>query len=147
VSAGQRIKVLEILLKAKKVAVYNMSEKGYKKLDTWKKAHQLVLMVYKLSDNFPSHESFGLTSQLRRAVLSVSVNIVEGHASVSKKEFLNFLNIANRSLVETEYLLEVAMELGYLSLEKYQETEIIRNDVGLLLNRLIRSIRDRLSDS
>jgi len=70
--------------------------------------------VYKATAQFPKEELYGVTSQIRRSALSVALNIVEGHASNSKKEFMSFLNIANRSLVETEYLLEVAQELGYL---------------------------------
>jgi four helix bundle protein len=85
-----------------------------------------------------------LTSQIRRAALSISTNIVEGQASPSKKDFLNFLNIANKSLVETEYLLEAALELQYISREKYDELDGLRYGVGILLNGLIRSIKTKL---
>ncbi|MCX5714225.1 MAG: four helix bundle protein, partial [Candidatus Omnitrophica bacterium] len=78
---------------------------------------------------------------LRRATLSIAANIVEGQASSSKRDFLNFLNIANRSLVETEYLLEVSMNLGYLVKEEYEKLERIRSDVGVLLHGLSRSIK------
>jgi four helix bundle protein len=119
-------------------------KKGYKKLLVWNKAHEFVLLVYKKTSDFPKSELYGLTSQLRRAALSVAANIVEGQASASKKEFLNFLNMANRSLVETEYLLEVAEQLGYLSCEVYQELEAVRKEAGFLLNGIIRSLRNRL---
>jgi four helix bundle protein len=71
----------------------------------------------------------------------VPTNIVEGHASVSKKEFLNFLNIANRSLVEVEYLMETACELKYMDRKKYQEFEDLRREVGLILSSFTRSLR------
>lgn len=74
-------------------------KKGYRKLKVWGKAHKFAMEIYKTSKVFPKEEIYGLTSQIRRAAFSVSLNIVEGQASVSKKEFLNFLNIANRSLV------------------------------------------------
>ncbi len=123
---------------------YSVKEKGYKKLEAWKKAHKLVILVYKHSKDFPRNEGYGLTSQLRRAALSISTNMVEGQASTSKREFLNFLNIANRSLVESEYLLEVALELQYLSKEKYDELDKLKYETGVLLNGLTRSIRIKL---
>ena len=122
----------------------SVKEKGYKKLEVWKKAHKFVILVYKYTKDFPKNEEYSLTSQLRRAVLSIPTNIVEGQASISKREFLNFLNIANRSLVETEYLLEVALELQYFSKDKYDELDKLRCEIGILLNSLIRSIRTKL---
>ena len=118
--------------------------KGYKKLEVWKKAHEFVLLTYKYTKEFPKFELFGLTSQIRRAVVSITANIVEGQASNSKRDFLNFLNMANRSLVETEYLLETALDLMYLSKDKFEQLESIRVSVGNLLNGLIRSLRNKL---
>jgi len=127
------------------VSMYqSVKEKGYKKLEVWKKAHKFVILVYECTKGFPRNEEYGLTSQLRRAVLSIPTNIVEGQASISKREFLNFLNIANRSLVETEYLLEVALELQYFSKDRYDELDKLRCEIGILLNSLIRSIRTKL---
>lgn len=122
----------------------SVREKGYKKLEAWKKAHNLTILIYKYTEDFPKNEAYSMTSQLRRAALSVSTNMVEGQASTSKKVFLNFLNMANRSLVETEYLLEVARELSYLSEDKYSELDKLRYETGILLNGLIRSIKSRL---
>jgi four helix bundle protein len=120
------------------------NEKGYKNLEAWKRAHKFSMAIYKHTRLFPRNEEYGLTSQLRRAGLSVPTNIVEGQASISKREFLNFLNISNRSLVESEYLLEVALELGYLTKEQYKEIENYKYETGVLLNGLIRSIRSKL---
>jgi four helix bundle protein len=118
--------------------------KGYKKLEVWKKAHEFVLLIYKHTKDFPKSELFGLNSQVRRSAVSIAANIVEGQASNSKKDFLNFLNIANRSLVETEYLLETALDLKYLAADKYEELESLRISVGNLLNGLMHSIRVKL---
>lgn len=116
-------------------------KKGYKKLKVWEKAHEFAIETYKISNKFPREELYGLTSQIRRAVFSISLNIVEGHASNSKKEFLNFLNIANRSLVETEYLLEIVWELNFISEMEYQRLEKLRSEVGGMLNAFTSSVK------
>jgi len=118
------------------------NKKGYKKLIVWERAHQLAMEIYKMSQTFPREEMYGLTSQIRRAAFSVPLNIVEGHASNSKREFLSFLNIANRSLVETEYLLEIVRELNFLNGTDYQRLEEMRNEVGIMLNALTKSIKE-----
>lgn len=122
----------------------SVKEKGYKKLEVWKKANDFVVLIYRYTKDFPRNEEYALTSQIRRAALSIPTNIVEGQASTSKKEFLNFLNMANRSLVESEYLLEFALKLEYLTEEKHSELDKLRYNVGILLNGLIRSVRVRL---
>ncbi len=115
--------------------------KGYKKLKVWEKAHRFALEVYRISSEFPKEETYGLTSQIRRSAFSTPLNIVEGHASNSKKEFSSFLNIANRSLVETEYLLEIVKELNFIEDTEYQRLERMRSEVGVMLNAFSRSIR------
>jgi len=118
--------------------------KGYKKLKVWEKAHNLATEIYIVSKAFPKEELYGLTSQIRRAGFSVPLNIVEGHASSSKKEFLSFLNIANRSLVETEYLLEVIRELNFLNETGYQRLEGLRSEVAVMLNAFTKAIRAKI---
>lgn len=120
------------------------SEKGYRKLIVVDEAGELVDLVYKFTKDFPKNEEYGLTSQLRRAALSVPLNIVEGQASLSKKEFASFLNIANRSLVEAEYLLETAFRLGYLTAERFKELDLKRRKIGIHLHNLIISVRSCL---
>lgn len=117
------------------------TKKGYKKLKVWEKAHNLAIEIYRVSKAFPKEELYGLTSQIRRAGFSVPLNIVEGHASSSKKEFLSFLNIANRSLVEAEYLLEIVRELSFLNEVEYQRLEGIRTEVAIMLNAFTKSVR------
>ncbi|BCB96592.1 hypothetical protein JZK55_17420 [Dissulfurispira thermophila] len=73
---------------------------NYKNLIVWQKAHQLALMVYRLIESFPRHEQYALTSQIRRAVLSIPTNIVEGYNRKSKKEFIHFIDIALGSIAE-----------------------------------------------
>ena len=118
--------------------------KGYKKLKVWEKANGFVLSVYQTTKSFPREELYGVTSQLRRASLSVAVNIVEGHASTSTKDFLNFLNISNKSLVESEYLLEVARALDYLTEQDYKNLESLRKEVSIILFAFTRSIKSLL---
>lgn len=120
-------------------------KKGYRRLKVWQKAHILAMEIYKASKIFPKEEIYGLTSQIRRAAFSVSLNIVEGHASTSKKEFLSFLNIANRSLVETEYLLEIMKELNFLKEVDYYKLEEKRAEVAVMLTAFTKSVRNQLA--
>jgi len=120
-------------------------KKGYKKLKIWEKAHEFAIEIYKISTNFPKEELYGLTSQIRRSAFSISLNIVEGHASSSKKEFLNFLNIANRSLVETEYLLEIAKELNFINDAEYLRLENMRLEIGIMLNAFSKAVKTCLT--
>jgi len=82
---------------------------NYRKLIVWQRAHQLALEVYRLTENFPKSEQYSLTSQLKRAVLSIPTNIVEGYNRKSKREFAYFIDIALGSLAEVEYLLDFSV--------------------------------------
>lgn len=87
-------------------------------LKVWQRSHALVLEVYQLSATFPSEEKFGLVSQIRRAAVSVPSNIAEGTKRQSNIEFARFLNIAEGSLAEVEYLLLLSRDLGHLVVDK-----------------------------
>ena len=89
--------------------------RDFKKLNVWQEAHQLVLNVYKETMNFPKEEIYCLTSQIRRAVISIANNIAEGCGRNSKKELYNFLNISMGSSSEVEYLLLLSYDLDYLN--------------------------------
>lgn len=117
--------------------------KGYKKLKVWQEAHKLALLVYKIIKKFPKFEYFGLVSQIRRAVISIPANIVEGHTRKSSKEFIRFLIVANGSLVEVEYYFELALELEYIDKKDYGDFEKQRRIVGGLLNGLIKSLKQK----
>ena len=108
----------------------------YRELLVWQRSHKLVLELYRETQLFPAAERFGLTSQLRRAVLSVPTNIAEGARRASPREYANFLNIAQGSLSETEYLLLVSRDLGYIPVAaagKYltESAELLRMLMGL----------------
>ena len=87
--------------------------KSFEELVVWQKAHQFVLAVYRLSDAFPKHELYGLTSQLRRAAVSIPANIAEGFKKRGKSDKARFYNIAQGSLEECRYYLILARDLGY----------------------------------
>lgn len=93
---------------------------GYKRLVAWQIADKLAWGVYFVTDQFPKSELFGLTSQLRRAVLSVVLDIVEGYARESRREFKHFLKISLGSLAETFYLLEFLLRRGYITGSQYE---------------------------
>ncbi|MCP5007675.1 MAG: four helix bundle protein [Planctomycetes bacterium] len=105
----------------------------YKDLKVWQKADELAFEIYKVTKKFPKDELYGLTSQVRRAALSIPTNIVEGNARKGDKELSRFINIAIGSMTETEYLMDFAKRLGYLSETDYIRIENIRAEVGKLL--------------
>lgn len=118
-----------------------VSTSGYKKLFAWQKADELAEYVYTLTYKFPREELFGLTSQLRRAVLSIPLNIVEGHARFSKKEFARFLLISLGSIAETEYLLDFCLRRKLLTDTEYAKAAQLRQDTGNIIWKLYKSIR------
>jgi four helix bundle protein len=117
------------------------AEKGFRKLLVRQKAHQLVLMIYKFTEKFPKHEMFGLTSQIRRAIVSVPANMAEGYATGGKGQFGRYLDMAQGSLAEVEYYLILALELKYINQTEYEQTESLRSETGFLLHRLIEIVR------
>ena len=120
-----------------------MDKKGYRKLIVWQRAHGFVLDIYKVTANFPKEEMFGLTSQLRRAAVSVAANIVEGQAQNTNSQYLQFLNHSTGSLAEVEYYLELSRDLKYISPDLYEQLEDQRREIGFLLHQLITSLRRR----
>ncbi|MCX8030294.1 MAG: four helix bundle protein [Thermodesulfovibrionales bacterium] len=104
----------------------------YKNLIVWQKANELALKMYKLTEDFPKKETFGITSQLRRAALSVPTNIVEGYGRRSKTELSRFIDMARGSLAETEYLLEFSQSLGYIKSD-ISELQTLIEEVSKLL--------------
>jgi four helix bundle protein len=122
-----------------------MNKKGYHDLIVWQKSRELVKAVYELTEKFPYKETYGLTSQIRRAALSVVLNIVEGDRRNSRKEFLRFLDTADASLTEVEACLEIALDLKYLTLEEYEKIETSRKEIAKMLTSLIKSIKSYIS--
>ena len=91
-----------------------MSVQSYRDLRVWNIAVQLTLEVYRITESFPPSERFGLTSQLRRASVSIASNIAEGHARSTRGEYRNFLSIARGSAIEVEVQLFLAERIGYV---------------------------------
>lgn len=89
----------------------------FQDLKVWQWSHELVLEIYRLTREFPPSERFGITSQLRRAAVSVPTNIAEGAKRVGSQDYARFINIAEGSLAETEYLITLSRDLAYLSPE------------------------------
>ena len=119
----------------------NAKLRTHKDLDAWRRGLDLVEVVYKVTKAFPQEELYGLTNQLRRAVVSVPSNIAEGAARGSQKEFIQFLHIALGSLSEVETQLVIAKRLGYLDSLDSIEEQI--QTVRKLILGLIRYLRAR----
>jgi four helix bundle protein len=98
-------------------------EKPHKRLLAWQKSMELVVLVYEMTRSFPREETYGLTSQIRRAAVSVPSNISEGAAGRSTEQFKNFLGIAIGSLNEVSTQLEIAYRIGYLDLAAYDKPQ------------------------
>ncbi|RKY06105.1 MAG: four helix bundle protein [Planctomycetota bacterium] len=111
--------------------------RDYRKL----RAFELALMVYRETSKFPKDERFGLTSQLRRAAVSIPSNIVEGSGRDSEADYLRFLHIAYGSASETCYQLSLAHRLGYMSNDSYKETGQKSDETARVLNGLIRGLK------
>jgi len=118
-----------------------MMIKSYRELNVWQKAEKLALDVYQLSDGFPKKYLYDLTSQLRRAALSVPTNLAERCASPHSGELLQFINISRRSLSETRYLIEFASKLNLINPEKVKELDRLCAEIGKMLAALTRSIK------
>ena len=111
------------------------------KLQVWKLAHQLTLNVYRVSNDFPSSEKYGLTSQLRRSVSSVPTNTIEGQGRQYKKEFIQFLYIAKGSLEGANYQLFLAKDLDYISNDVYMKLFELCTRIKMMLYKLIKSLK------
>ena len=121
-------------------------EKPHKKLDVWQAGMKTTGMVYKLTTKFPEEEKFGLVSQMRRAAISIPCNIAEGAARQGKKEFRNFLSMAQGSLSELDTQLEIAVELGYVSTQSVSEIDAQLLRIDKMLSRLIQSLTRSAKD-
>lgn len=118
--------------------------KTYKELLVWQKSYQFSLLIYKLTAKFPKCELYGLTSQMRRSAVSIPSNIAEGYCRYSKKEYIQFLQIAFGSGAELETQLLVAKDLKYLNLDEFNQTNELLVEVMKMLNSLVRKIRSSI---
>lgn len=118
--------------------------RDFRKYEVWKKAHYFAIDVYKESKSFPKSEQFGITSQLRRAALSIPTNIVEGCSRSSEKEFAHFINISSGSAAEVEYLIEFSKEIELLNQEEYQKLNSSIIEIRKMLNSLHRTLKNSI---
>ena len=119
----------------------NPGMRDHRKLRAFELADQLVLSVYGATKSFPREEQFGLTSQLRRAVVFIASNIVEGCARSSVADYIRFLDMAFGSAREAEYQLTIAARLGYLTADVATELSQQADETARVLAGLVRSLR------
>lgn len=116
----------------------------HEKLDVWKLSVNMVVNVYEITKTFPSEERFGLTSQIRRAAVSIPANIAEGAARQHDKEFIQFLSVAQGSASELETELLIAHRLGYLEENVYRQMYEEVNTIARMIVGLTNHVKSRL---
>lgn len=109
----------------------------------WQRSHALALEVYRLTEALPDKERFGLTVQLRRAAVSVPSNIAEGSKREGSQDYARLLNIAEGSLAETDYLLLLSRDLGYLDAEVAEKLRGEAEEISRMLHVLRRKVQGR----
>lgn len=114
-----------------------MLELNHKKLEVWNKSIELVTEIYRITKYFPKEEMFGLSSQLRRASVSVISNIAEGSARKSSLERRRFYEISRSSLVEIDAQIEIANRLSYITIEPFDKLNILINQIFAMMSKLI----------
>jgi four helix bundle protein len=115
-------------------------EKPHKRLEVWKQSMDLVLEIYQVTKQFPINEGYGIAMQIRRAAVSVPSNIAEGAARQTKKEFMNFLHIAQGSLSELDTQIDIASRLEYINLETRKRLDDKMQPVDKMITGLIRRL-------
>ena len=116
----------------------------WRQLGIWKKSHELAKDIYKVTLNFPREELYGLTSQLRRATVSIPTNIVEDFSRNTTKEYVSFLYNSRGSLEEVRYLLYLSLELELIAKQTYTKLEQQFEEISKMLNALIKSLKSKL---
>lgn len=114
--------------------------KSYRDLKVWQKAIDLSLAIYKLTEKFPQSEIYGLTSQLRRASVSIASNIAEGYGRGSRGEYKQFLTIARGSNYELQTQLTISRQLGFANATVHDKVEDISEEVSKMLITLVRKL-------
>jgi four helix bundle protein len=116
---------------------------SFRDLVVWKKAIALVVETYRISRAFPHEERFGLTAQIRRAVVSIPSNIAEGHGRHHTADFCRFLSMARGSLKEVESDFVIAEELAYVSTDNLRTARVLSDEISRMLSGLQRKLRAR----
>jgi four helix bundle protein len=120
------------------------NENGYRKLIAWQKASILAHLIYDVTEVFPRNEVFGLTSQMRRAALSVCANIAEGYSRKGLKDRKHFYQMAIGSLTELEFFIDFAFERMYIKKIDYKKLLQVHTESAKILNGLSKSLDSRL---
>lgn len=115
--------------------------RNYRDLAVWQRGMDIALQVYQVTKDFPPDERFGLTSQLRRAAVSVPANSAEGHARSSTKDYLRYVAIAIGSLAEAATFIELALRLGYGHVDEFRKIFEMTNEERRMLRALQKSLR------
>jgi four helix bundle protein len=116
----------------------------FERLEAWQSSHLLALEVYRATDSWPQRELYGLTTQARRAAVSIGSNIAEGSAKRGRREFGRYLDMALGSFSELTYLLLLSRDLGLMSKDDCQVIEPVRCEAGKLLWGLYRRVRPEI---
>ncbi len=115
--------------------------KSFRELRVWQASIDLTLLIYELTSEFPKHELYGLSSQMRRASVSIASNLAEGSARRTRRDFRQFVIIARGSNCELQTQLLIALKLGYASETKLSQAEALALDVGRMLNGLANFVK------
>ena len=118
----------------------NRFSRSFMDLECWQKAHEFVKAVYEVTKQFPEDERYGLTSQFRRAAVSIAANICEGYKKLSKSDKLRFMNIAQGSLEECRYYIILSLDINYIDQATHNNLEYLINGVSWKLNGYAESI-------
>ena len=115
---------------------------SFKDIIAWQKAHQFVLLVYKVTKEFPEGERYGLCSQFQRAAVSIAANIAEGYKKLSKADKLRLMNVAQGSLEECRYYIILSKDLGYIEEKTAEEMTYEIYQTSRFLNAYCKGIQD-----
>jgi len=118
-----------------------MNERPHRNLIAWKKSLELAREIYKVTATFPKSEEYGLTSQMRRAAVSIPSNLAEGAARKGSKEFKQFLNIAQGSISELDTQIELSKMLNYIENDVYESTMTKMTEISKMLYGLAKIIK------
>ena len=119
---------------------------GYRKLEVYEKSYRSAVEIYRMTADFPKEERYGITDQMRRASVSIALNVAEGYARrESQEELKRFLRMAVGSAAEMQVLIDFAREFGYIREERYKETKEAYETIGKMLNAFIRKLKESRS--
>ena len=114
---------------------------GYRKMQVYGRSYKAALAVYRMTERFPKEETYGMSSQMRRAGVSIPLNIAEGYAKRSSQgEFRRFLQMAIGSASEMSVWIDFAKDLGYISEERYETAKAEYEEIGKMLNKMIQTV-------